>query len=127
MTKQTILIVDDDKDIVNLVSAFLRGGGYDIAAAFDAMQGFSAANRIAPALILLDVNMPAGGGFQVLDRLARSSKTSVIPVVVMTASTERGLNRMLQAKGVREVLTKPLDGTTLLQAVRRILEEPNAA
>ncbi len=91
------------------------------------MQGFSAANRIVPALILLDVNMPAGGGLQVLDRLAKSSKTSVILVVVMTASTEPGITTKLHNRGVREVLKKPLDGEAVVQAVRHLLEEPTAA
>lgn len=121
MAKGTVLVVDDDKSIITLVAAFLREGGYDVATALDAMQGFSIANRIVPTLILLDVNMPAGGGFQMLERLGKSSKTAGVPVVIMTASTDPALPAKLRAAGATDILMKPFDAATVLAAVQRAL------
>jgi CheY-like chemotaxis protein len=121
-TKPKILVVDDDRTTVDLMAAFLRQGGYDVTAAFDAMQGFSVANRLPPpALIVLDVNMPAGGGLRVLERLNTSSHTAGIPVLVVSANTDPKLSDTLRAKGAREILAKPVDRPTLLDAVARLL------
>jgi DNA-binding response OmpR family regulator len=123
VTKRQILIIDDDRTTVDLLSAFLRHGGYDVSRAFDAMQGFSVANHAPPALIVLDVNLPAGGGFRVLERLGASIRTNRIPVLIVTASLDAQLAAALRGKGASEVLAKPVDQPTLLATVGRLLGE----
>lgn len=71
-----ILIADDDRIQIMLVTAFLRKAGFTVSSAFDAMQAFTLAIRTTPAAIVLDVNMPGGTGLEVLKRLKNSYKTN---------------------------------------------------
>ena len=127
MTKPKILVVDDDRTTVAVITAFLRHAGYEVSTAFDALQGFTAAQRLSPALIVLDVNMPAGGGVQMLERLYRSTRTASIPVLVVTSAAEPALNAKLIEKGAGQVLAKPVESATLVQAVQQLLGETPAA
>ncbi len=66
MSNPKILIIDDDKALVTLLSHELREAGYQVVAALDPVQGMMSAKREAPELVLLDVVMPAGGGMPLL-------------------------------------------------------------
>ena len=121
MEAQKILIVDDDKDFSALVSAYLKFAGYWTVPAYDAMQGFMFAQREKPHLILLDLNMPAGGGFTLLGKLRQSPKTRTIPVIIVTAMQEPELETEATAKGAEGFLRKPVDRDGIVEAVRRVL------
>lgn len=97
--KQKVLIVDDDNVMVETASGILRKAGYDVVAGFDAMQGFMYAQREEPSVILLDLQMPAGGGEQVWDRLKKSNRTQGVPIVVVTARRKAGLAEEMLARG----------------------------
>src|SRR5256885_15714393 len=85
-TAPKILVIDDDKTFTAMAASLLRSAGYSPVVAFDAMQGFMFAQRESPALILLDLSMPAGGGMQLLDKLRDSHKTQNVPVIVVTGT-----------------------------------------
>lgn len=119
--KPKILIVDDDEKLALLVAGYLRAAGYPSVTAADAMQGFMFAQREQPALILLDINMPAGGGLTLLERLVKSVKTQLIPIVVMTARQEPEFEAEVQAKGAAGFLRKPIERDPLLSALNRAL------
>ena len=122
-TKKTkVLIIDDDRPLCELYAAHLRGGGYVPLIAEDAMQGFMFAQRELPDVILLDINMPAGGGMAVFDRLSKSAKTRAIPVVVVTAVSDSKVEADSTARGARAVLHKPIDKDTLLKQVATVLD-----
>jgi CheY-like chemotaxis protein len=121
MTSAKILVIDDDRDIVALVSGLLRAAGFTPIPAFDAMQGIMLAGREHPDLILLDMQLPAGGGALVLDRLAASFRTQSIPIVVLTASTQKGIDEWVRRKGAAAFIAKPVDRAALLAAVQQIL------
>jgi DNA-binding response OmpR family regulator len=118
-----ILLVDDDKVTVGINAAALRGAGYHVSVAYDAMQGFRIAHRDRPALVVLDIMMPAGGGLQVLDRLTQSSHTDRIPVLVVTGSTEPGLEETVRNRGADGFLAKPTTPQVLVAAVTQLLEQ----
>jgi CheY-like chemotaxis protein len=120
--KPRILIIDDDRPLCELFAAHLRGAGYVPMVAEDAMQGFMFAQRELPDVILLDINMPAGGGMTVFDRLNKSAKTRAIPVVVVTAVSDSKVEADSTARGARAVLHKPVDKDTLLRQVATVLE-----
>ena len=120
--KARVLIIDDDRPLCELFAAHLRGAGYVPMIAEDAMQGFMFAQRELPDVILLDINMPAGGGMTVFDRLNKSAKTREIPVVVVTAVSDSKVEADSTAHGARAVLHKPIDKDTLLKQVASVLD-----
>jgi len=120
--KPKVLIIDDDRPLCELFAAQLRSAGYTPMIAEDAMQGFMFAQREVPDLILLDINMPAGGGMTVFDRLNKSAKTREIPVVVVTAVNDTKVEVDSSAHGARAVLHKPVDKDTLLKQVATVLD-----
>src|SRR5262245_21058895 len=118
-SRPKVLIVEDDEQFALLVSSYLKGAGYPSVTAADAMQGLMFAQREQPGLILLDLNMPAGGGIALLERLVKSVKTQSIPVVVLTARNEPEIETQAVAKGAAGFLRKPIDRDSLLAAVNR--------
>ena len=80
----TILIVEDEKDLVQVLMERLESYGYDVDAAFDALQAMMKLNKSKPDLVLLDIAMPAGGGLQVLRNIRMNVKWFSLPVIIMT-------------------------------------------
>ena len=119
--KRKVLIIDDDRPLAQLFASHLRQAGYVSLIGEDAMQGFMFAQRDLPDVILLDISMPAGGGMLVFDRLAKSAKTSGIPVIVITALEDPKVANDSTARGARAVLRKPIDKDTLLKKVAEVL------
>ncbi|MHB8654007.1 MAG: response regulator [Terriglobia bacterium] len=120
----TILIADDDRVHVQLVSSRLKKLGINVAVAFDAMQAFTLAIRTAPTALLLDVNMPGGTGFEVLKRLKNSSKTNQIPVIVVSGSIDEKTAGAVKELGAEAFLPKPVDFDQLLETLYRVLGVP---
>jgi CheY-like chemotaxis protein len=120
--KHRVLVIDDDQNFVNLVSGQLKDAGYQVMAALDPVQGFMSAQRQTPHLILLDVNMPAGGGLPLLKRLSLSPRLRRVPVVVVTATTDPTLEAQVKASGARAFLKKPLDALSLVETISRLLQ-----
>ncbi len=112
-----ILVVDDDSDLLLLISRKLTQAGHQVLTALDATQAVRQANKEAPDLILLDIRLPAGGGIGVLKTLKSSSKTMQIPVIAMTASEDPALRREVEAYCLEGFLKKPLDFEDLLKKI----------
>ena len=109
MATKRVLIIDDDKTMVTLMTALLRKAGFEVLAAFDGASGFMAAQKQRPDLILLDMQMPAGGGEAVWKRLAASAHTQGIPVVYVTATSSPGFAAEAESQGAAGVIKKPFD------------------
>lgn len=124
MNKPKILIVDDDPDLRKGLNLRLRANHYDTAYASDGFSAIAMAQKERPDLIILDIGLPAGDGFVVLNRLQQSAALSVIPVVVLTArDPEAHRDRTLKA-GAIAFLQKPADNNELLEVVRTALQQP---
>ena len=123
MSGRRILVVDDDKDVVQLLTRLLQKAGYTVVTAKDAYDATTRAHRESPDLILTDITMPAGGGFSVLDRLTMSSKTNSIPIIVLTGSDHPEIEARAMAAGVVRVLRKPCDNAVLLGCIKTALGE----
>lgn len=116
---RTVLVVDDDEEIVRAACMRLRAAGYKALEANDGSSGMAAAIAAHPDLILLDVRMPKKDGLTVLSELKHRPDTRHIPVVMLSASIvdqEAGLDA-----GARFFIRKPYSGATLMQAVRTAL------
>ena len=121
MAIQKILIVDDDPDLCQALKLRLRANHYDTVHAVDGYSAIAQAYKERPNLIILDLGLPAGDGFVVLDRLQRDDKLSTIPVVVLTArDPETNEWRAIQA-GAAAFFQKPADNTELLNVIQATL------
>jgi two-component system chemotaxis response regulator CheY len=116
-----IQVVDDDPDMIKLERAVLTGAGYRTTAAFDAMQGMMVAQREHPALVIIDLHMPAGGGLALIQKLKAAQKTAHIPLLVITADHAAGLPDQARKLGANEFLLKPISPEQLLEAVGRLV------
>ena len=83
-----ILIADDDRVLAQLLSSRLSKENFTVVVSYDAMHAFMSAMRLAPAVVRLDINMPGGTGLEVLKRLKTSTRTSLIPVIVLSGSLD---------------------------------------
>lgn len=123
MAAASILIVDDDRVLSTLVASLLREKGYKTVLAFDAVQAMMVAMRRPPvSAIVLDVNMPGGSGEETLKRLKDSTRTSDIPVIILSGSIDAQGQERVKALGAAAVLSKPLVPEQLFQALGSALE-----
>jgi len=120
--KKKVLIVEDERDIVKVLTIRLQSWGYDTVVAFDGAQGVFMAHKEKPSLIILDIRMPAGDGFSVAEKLKESSRTSRIPIIILTGSPEVKTEERALEVGARFYIKKPYDPEELLDAVKRALE-----
>jgi CheY-like chemotaxis protein len=118
--KRKILIVDDDKTIHAILRAILQKD-YDVVSAVDGLQGTTLAKQAKPDLIILDLQMPAGGGGSVYERLRMMTDTLTIPILVLTASTLEEAVRRVPGVSPEQILTKPAAPKVLLEAVAKAL------
>jgi DNA-binding response OmpR family regulator len=115
-----ILVVEDDQDIRQLLHLQLTSAGYGTAFARDAATALSVARKEQPDLILLDLGLPAGGGFVVMDRMKAIPDLEMIPVIVITARDPSEGEKAV-ALGARSYFHKPFDADELLGAIRQAL------
>jgi DNA-binding response OmpR family regulator len=115
-----ILVVEDDKDIRQLLHLQLTGAGYETAFATDAASAVTVARREHPNLIVLDLGLPAGSGLIVMERLRALPEFEMVPVVVITARDASEGERAVEL-GARRYFQKPFDSEALLAEIRQVL------
>jgi two-component system KDP operon response regulator KdpE len=116
-----ILVVDDDKDIQRLLAFRLGREGYETAFASDGVSAIGAARKESPDLILLDLGLPAGDGFTVLERLHAMPQLSTIPVIVLSARDPAQMSDRALAAGADRFIGKPFEIEQLLEAIKSSL------
>lgn len=121
MATQKILIVDDDPDLRQALRLRLRANRYETVHAGDGYSAIAQAYKEDPDLIILDLGLPAGDGFVVLDRLQRDDKLSTIPVVVLTARDPQSSEQRAMEAGAAAFFQKPADNAELLEVIRATL------
>lgn len=127
MQKPKILVVDDDPDLVRAMRLRLRANHYEIATATDGYAAIATAQKERPDLIVLDLGLPAGDGFNVLERLQASDVLSGIPVIVLSARDPQNNERRALKAGASAFFQKPADNDELLNAIRASLAGSSAA
>lgn len=119
---RTVMVVDDDADIVDMTRLILEGGGYLVIRASSGQEALRKLERAKPDLILLDINMPGMDGFQVLRVLKVDARTSAIPVALFSIKMEvRDRLHGLQ-EGAFDYITKPFSCDELLGRLERIFQ-----
>jgi DNA-binding response OmpR family regulator len=118
-----ILIVDDDEHIAKALSIRLRANGYEVEQAFDGPDAVRRVASFRPDLVVMDVNMPAGGGVLAAERIAEQSDC---PVIFVTASTQPEIRASVEGVGAAGLFEKPLDTARFLEHVRATLDRSRA-
>lgn len=116
-----LLVIEDDESVRELIVATLTGAGYGVTTAEDGLDGLSKLDRMAPAAVLLDVNMPRMDGFSVLERLQGDERFRELPVLMLTArSSPEDIRRAIHL-GARDYIGKPFEPRQLLRRVDRMV------
>lgn len=121
MSQQRILIVDDDKDVVKGLTLRLKAYGYEVHCAGDAISAVSTARQVKPDLVLLDLGLPGGDGFKVMERLDTLPATMSIPVIVITARDATEMRKRAVNAGAAGFLQKPVDNDALLASIHQAI------
>ena len=121
LSTKHVLVVDDDSEIVDTISAALRSRGMEVSTAFDGNQGIAYAETKTPDLMILDLMMPRRSGFLVLERLRQNSETQM-PIIMITGNEGMRHRKYAELLGVDDYIQKPFTMDRLLQAVSKILD-----
>ncbi len=120
--KTKILIIEDDLDVVDMLSAYFRVQGYDVFTANWGEDGVKTAQTIMPNLVILDIRLPDIDGFEVARRLRTTRKTREIPIIFLTEKRERSDRLQGLELGADDYITKPFDVQELRLRVRNALK-----
>ena len=123
MSQADILVVDDDPDMRQALQIRLKASGYDVHCAEDGVGAISKARKHTPDLIVLDLGLPAGDGFVVLDTLKANLDLSSVPVIVLSGRDRRANEGRVLNAGARAFLQKPVQSNEFLAVIRRALGE----
>jgi len=124
--KKTILVVDDEPDLLDLVAHHLEAAGFDVVKASRGLEGLEAAARTRPDAILLDLMLPDILGTEVLKRLRRNPATAGVPVVFLTARGEE-MDRVVGFElGADDYVVKPFSPRELVLRVQALLRRGDA-
>jgi two-component system KDP operon response regulator KdpE len=118
MPKPKILVVDDDPDLVRAMRLRLRANNYEVATASDGYTAIASAQKDRPALIILDLGLPVGDGFVVLDRLQNIDALASVPVIVLSARDPQSNEERALKAGAAAFFQKPADNDELMNAIR---------
>ena len=124
MPTKKILLVDDDPDVRLAMHVRLKANGYETCFASDALTSVTEARKHQPDVIILDLGLPGGDGFVVIERLKRHPSLSVIPIIVVSARDVSGNKERAIKAGAKVYLQKPVDNAELLANIRQTLGEP---
>ena len=116
-----VLIIEDDRKIALALSVRLKAAGFEVVSAMDGYQGVDFAKKHQPDVIVLDVSMPAGGGFSVVEKLRKRSSTSLTPFIVITASKKPAVREQAERLGCAGFLEKPFEAKTLIEMIHDAL------
>jgi two-component system phosphate regulon response regulator PhoB len=123
---QKILIVEDERDIADLIGFNLQRNGYEVLKAHDGISGTEVAMRERPALIILDLMLPGRDGFAVFRELKRDSRTANTPVIMLTARAQTEDRIQGLEVGADDYLTKPFSPKELMLRVQAVLKRADA-
>ncbi len=124
--QKTILLVDDDNDIIESMRTVLETKGYRVMVARDGNAGLTVAERENPDLVILDMMMPKKSGFLVLEKL-KGRPGGLIPTIMITGNEGSRHRAYAEMLGVRDYIRKPFAMEKLVKSVEQILEAPPSA
>lgn len=126
MTRQRILVVDDDKDIVRLLRGYLEQGGYDVVAAYDGRTALHIVRAERPDLLILDLMLPDQDGWDITRIIRRDDALASLPILMLTARID-DVDKILGLElGADDYVTKPFNPREVVARVRALLRRSGA-
>ena len=127
MSNKKILIIEDDPHVRLGYHVRLKANNYDTFFAADALASMMEARKHQPDLIILDLGLPAGDGFVVMERLKGNTHLAVIPIIVVSGRDPSANRQRALRAGAKAFLQKPVDNDELLAVIRQCLGETNGS
>lgn len=121
MGKKKILLVDDERDIVTLVTPRLVANKYDVVTAFDGEEALAKVKEEKPDLIILDVMLPKMDGYKVCNLLKTDSKYKKIPIIMFTARAQDNNIKVGKDSGADAYVIKPFDSAILIEQIKKLI------
>ena len=119
--RDTILVVDDEPDVVDLVRYHLHRAGFDVLIALTGPSGLTAATESRPDAIVLDIMLPQMNGIEVCKALRKGTQTSTIPILFLTAKAEPAERIAGLELGIDDYITKPFSPRELVLRIQNVL------
>jgi DNA-binding response OmpR family regulator len=121
MTGKTVVIVDDEPTMVDLLTTFLAMKGFEVHGAYNGADGLRAVEQVKPHVLLLDLMLPDIDGFEVCRRLRSAPASATLPIVIISARTESEAIQRAMRAGADAYMTKPLRLPELLEKIEELL------
>lgn len=119
--KQTILVVDDEQDLLDLIEYNLQKEGFNVLKAEDGLEGIEMVRKYNPDLVLLDIMMPKMDGMAVVERIRNDSTLKHIPIIFLTARGDEKTEVEGLDKGGDDYITKPISTAKLISRIKAVL------
>ena len=120
--KKTILLVDDEPDLLESLSIRFKASGYNVLMAVDGLDALKKARTLSPDLIILDLMLPKMDGYKVARLLKFDNRYSHIPILILSARGQDLDKEMGKNAGADDYMVKPFDSTDLISRVERLLK-----
>ena len=124
MEKKTILVVDDEKEIVNAIKQELEESHYEVLTAYNGLEGLEKARKEGPDLVILDLMLPKIDGYKVCGLLKRDTGYAGIPILMLTAKAHEEDKKLAEVMGADAYLTKPFEREVLFSKIQELIGLP---
>lgn len=121
MVQKTILIVDDEKDLVDLMAVMLETQGFVVMKAFSGEEAITKLEEQKPDIILLDIMMPQMSGYEFCQKIKGDDRHKSIPVILVTAKVQSEDQKRGKEAGADGFITKPYEYSQLIQEIQKLI------
>ena len=122
---EKILVIDDEPDILRIVSFLLKNWGFEVLTANNGQEGLNVLENQKPDLILLDASMPKMNGLQMLEMIQDEPEIRDIPVIMLTAHSDQNNIDIAASYGIQDYITKPFEPFELRERIDSVLSKVN--
>lgn len=121
MNSETILIIEDEPEVSEIIQGVLKRDGFQVIACFDGKSGLATATQKRPSLVMLDIMMPGMSGLEVCRQMRQRSETRITPIILLTAKIDESDIVMGLGMGADDYVTKPFHSKELVARVKAVL------
>jgi len=120
--KKEVLVIDDERDVANLIKVNLEDQGYDVFVAYNGPDAIAIARERKPEVIMLDLAMPGMDGFSVMKVLKQDKETEHIPIIVLTGHDTKGYKQKSLMLGAAQYMTKPFSEKDIVEEIKKVIK-----